>query len=219
VPRGRPRSFDRDEALERALAAFWEHGYETASVSLLTRAMGLSPASLYAAFGDKRQLFGEAVDRYLQTYGAFTAAAVRDEPTAYGTVARMLREATVVFTSPEHPPGCLLITAATNCARESADVKARLRDLRTANTDALEQKIAAGLRAGELPPETDPRAVAVFYMATLQGMSAQARDGATRTDLEHIATTALKAWPGPAARTTVGDAASTGETVVLGTPA
>lgn len=207
MPKGRPRSFDRDEALERALAAFWEHGYETTSISLLTRAMALSPASLYAAFGDKRRLFNEAVDRYLQTYGAFLAAAVQDEATAYGTVARVLREATVAFTSREHPPGCLLITAATNCARESADIRSRLCDLRTANTEALEQKIAAGVRAGELAPDTDAHALAVFYMAALQGMSAQARDGATRTDLEQIATMALGAWPAPVAATNAMEAA------------
>jgi AcrR family transcriptional regulator len=201
MPKGRPRSFDREQALERALAVFWEHGYETTSISLLTEAMGVSPASLYAAFGDKRQLFSEALERYLDTYGAFTAAAVREEPTAYGAVARMLREATLAFTRPGHPPGCLLITAATNCTRESADIKARLRDLRRANTDALKQKIAAGKRAGELPPDTDSRALAVFYQGILQAMSAQARDDAKRTDLEHVATMALKAWPAtPAAQ-------------------
>lgn len=209
MPRGRPRSFDRDEALETALAAFWRHGYETTSITLLTEAMGLSPASLYAAFGDKRQLFSECVDRYLQTYGAFTAAAIHDEPSAYGTVERMLREATVAFTRRGHPRGCLLITAATNCTRESADVEARLRDLRRANTNTLAKKLAAGQRAGELPPHTDTHALAVFYQATLQGMSAQARDGATRTHLQRVAATALDAWPAPASSPTTADAAST----------
>jgi AcrR family transcriptional regulator len=195
MPKGRPRAFDRDLALEQALTEFWEHGYETASISLLTDAMGLSPASLYAAFGDKRQLFGEALERYLQTHGAFTAAAVRDEPTAFGTVARMLREAAVAFTRRGHPRGCLLITAGTNCTRESSDIKARLRDVRRANTKALERKLAAGQQAGELPPDTDTRALAVFYQSILQGMSAQARDGATRAELQRVATIALDAWP------------------------
>lgn len=198
MAKGRPLSFDRDGALERAIAVFWEYGYDAASVSLLTRAMGISASSLYAAFGDKRRLFGEALDRYLRTYAAFATVALRGEPTAYRAVARLLREAAAAYTRPGHPPGCLLITAATNCSPESADVKSRLRDLRAAGIDALEATIAAGVKAGELPPDTDSRALAVFYAATLQGMSAQARDGATRADLEQIAVGALRAWPAPA---------------------
>jgi hypothetical protein len=105
------------------------------------------------------------------TYGAFTAAALRDETTAHATVARMLREASAAFTRPGHPRGCLLVSAATNCTPESADAKARLRDLRRANSKALAQKIAAGKSAGELPPDVNARALAAFYMGTVQGMA------------------------------------------------
>src|SRR5437660_8698335 len=111
---GRPRSFDRDHALEQAIAVFWEHGYDTASVSLLSERMGISAPSLYAAFGDKRALFLEAVDRYLRTYGAFTARALTEEPTAHGAITLLLHDAAAAYTGPGHPPGCLLITAATN---------------------------------------------------------------------------------------------------------
>lgn len=174
---------------------FWEHGYDATSIAALTAAMGINASSMYAAFGDKRRLFSEALDLYLRTCGAFTGAAIREEPTAYRAIERLLREAAVAYTGPGHPPGCLLITAATNCSPESADVSERLRTLRAAGTDAIERKIAADVQAAELPADAVPHDLALFFAATLQGMSAQARDGATRADLEQIAATALRAWP------------------------
>jgi AcrR family transcriptional regulator len=197
MPKGRPPSFDRSSALEQAMTVFWEHGYDASSITALTAAMGINPSSMYSAFGGKRQLFGEATDLYLQTCGSFTAAAIREEPTAYRAVKRLLTEAAIAYTGPGHPPGCLLITAATNCPPESADVKARLRALRTAGTEAIERKIAVDVLAGEMPADVDPHALAVFISATLQGMSGQARDRATRADLDQIAAIALRAWPGP----------------------
>jgi AcrR family transcriptional regulator len=188
---GRPRSFDRDQALEDAIAVFWEHGYDATSIALLTSAIGIGAASLYAAFGDKQALFYEALDRYLRTYAAFTARALAEEPDARDAVERLLREAAAAYTRPDRPPGCLLITAATNCSPQSADIAARLRELRAQGTHALEDKIAAAARTADI----DPRALAIFYSAVLQGMSAQARDGAARTDLEQIAEAALLAWP------------------------
>jgi AcrR family transcriptional regulator len=199
MPQGRPRSFDRDAALERALLVFWEHGYDATSLALLTDAMGIGPPSLYAAFGDKRKLFEEALDRYLHTHGAFTKRALEEEPTARGAVERLLREAAVAYTGPRHPPGCLLISAATNCAPQSAQIKTRLRNIRAQGDLALEQKLATATRVGELPADTDIHGLARFYAATLQGMSAQACDGATRAELEAIATAALRAWPSPGA--------------------
>lgn len=192
---GRPRSFDRDQALERAVDVFWEHGYDATSVSALTSALGIGAASMYAAFGDKRTLFLEALDRYLHTYSAFILAALTEERRARDAVARLLSEAATAYTRPDHPPGCLLITAATNCTPQSSDVAGRLRELRAAGRRALQDKITDGVRSGELPPGTDARALATFYSAVIQGMSAQARDGATRADLEHVAETALLAWP------------------------
>lgn len=197
---GRPRSFDRDEALENAIAVFWEYGYDATSIALLTAALGIGAPSLYAAFGDKRTLFLEVLDRYHRTYGAFTRRALTDEPNARDAVARLLREAAAAYTRPELPRGCLLISAAASCSPRSADIAARLRDLRAGGVRALEDKLTAAVRTGELPARTDPHALALFYSAVLQGMSAQARDGATRTDLGQIAASALHAWPSPARR-------------------
>ncbi len=192
---GRPRSFDRDEALERAIAVFWEYGYDATSIALLTGTLGVGAPSLYAAFGDKRTLFLEALDRYLRTYGAFTTRALTEEPNARDAIERLLHEAAAAYTRPDRPHGCLLITAATNCSPQSADIEAHLRELRVVGTRALEDKIADATRKGQISAHTDAHALATFYSATLQGMSAQARDGAPRSDLAHIAETALRAWP------------------------
>jgi AcrR family transcriptional regulator len=192
---GRPRSFDRDQALGAAIDVFWEHGYDATSIAMLTSALGIGAPSLYAAFGDKRTLFLEALDRYLSSYGSFTKRALADEPHARDAVRRLLYEAASAYTRSDHPRGCLLITAATNCSPQSADVANHLRRMRTAGLRALERNIATAVRAGEVPAGTDARALATFYSAVLQGMSAQARDGATRKDLEHIAADAFRAWP------------------------
>jgi hypothetical protein len=98
--------------------------------------------------------------------------------------------------------GCLLITAATNCSPQSAGIVTRLRELRAEGARALEDKIAAAAQAGELPVRTDAHALATFYAAVLQGMSAQARDGAARTDMEQIAGAALHACPSAAGQWT-----------------
>ncbi|NUP48279.1 MAG: TetR/AcrR family transcriptional regulator [Catenulispora sp.] len=192
---GRPRSFDRDEALEAAIALFWRHGYEATSMAQLKEALGIGAPSIYAAFGDKRTLFLEALDRYLHTDGAFAARAVAEGPTARAGVERLLHEAAAAYTRPDRPPGCMLITAATNCSPQSADIQEHLRDVRAAGARALEAKFADAVQAGELPGDSDVHGLASYYEAVIQGMSARARDGATLDDLEGIARTAMRAWP------------------------
>ncbi|MBE1471723.1 TetR/AcrR family transcriptional regulator [Kibdelosporangium phytohabitans] len=194
--RGRPRAFDRGEVLAKALEAFWEHGFEATSVAGLTKAMGIGPPSLYAAFGDKKALFREAVAVYQRTHGAFAARALAEEPTARQGIARMLHEAATQYTSPAHPRGCLIISAAVNCTPDSADIEQHLRDERNANVADLERRIQSDVDSGTLPAGTNARALAVFTAATLQGMSQQARDGASREDLEAVAASSMLAWPG-----------------------
>ncbi|MGW7429790.1 TetR/AcrR family transcriptional regulator [Streptomyces sp. NPDC054861] len=191
--RGRPRSFDRLTALEQATMAFWEHGYETTSVSDLTRAMGISAPSLYAAFGDKKALFEEVVEAYAVGYGAYGGRAFDEEPTARGAFGRMLVEAADVFTDPSHPRGCLMISAATNCS--NPEVEQALRDRRNSNLASFEERIGRGVTAGELPAGTDVATLARLLGAVLQGMSQQARDGATREELEAVAEAAMLVWP------------------------
>jgi TetR/AcrR family transcriptional regulator, copper-responsive repressor len=192
--RGRPRSFDREAALEQALLTFWERGYDATSVADLTAALGIGAPSLYAAFGDKRRLFDEVVTRYQATHGAFTSRALEDEQTARQAIERILRETAAHYTAPGHPHGCLIISAAQNTIPASADVHETLRGIRRHNVGVLRDRIQADIDAGVLPPGTDAAALAIFFGATIQGMSQQARDGATRAELEAIATTALSVW-------------------------
>ncbi|MFF6951274.1 TetR/AcrR family transcriptional regulator [Streptomyces iakyrus] len=191
--RGRPRSFDRETALEKALLAFWEHGYEATSVSDLTRVMDIGAPSLYAAFGDKRSLFEEVVRMYGTRYGSFTDRALAEEPTARAAVERALREAATAYTEPGHPHGCLVVHAATNCS--TPEVEESLRERRNANITAFESRIRADVAAGVLPASTDAAALARHTGAMIQGMSQQARDGASREELEAVAEIALSIWP------------------------
>jgi AcrR family transcriptional regulator len=191
---GRPRGFDRSLALDRALTQFWQHGYEATTIAALTAAMDITPPSLYAAFGDKRTLFSEAVQRYAQTYGQYGSRSL-SEATARAAVERMLREAAAEYTDSSHPPGCLVINGAVNIAAADDDVKAELCSFRDAAKHAIAQKIDADVHAGRLPKKTDSAGLATFYSAVLQGMSTQACDGASHAELARVVEHAMKAWP------------------------
>ncbi|HEV7369680.1 TetR/AcrR family transcriptional regulator [Arenibaculum sp.] len=195
--RGRPPGFDRAAALERALALFWERGYEGTSVAELVEAMGITPPSLYGAFGSKEGLYREALALYGEGPGRFGPRALAEEPTARAAVARLLREAAEVFTDRSRPGGCMISTAVLSCAPEHRAVAEAVAGMRAAATDALAERIGRGIAAGELPEGTDARALARFYGAVIQGMSVQARDGADHDALAAIARTALAAWPSP----------------------
>ncbi|MEV6969274.1 TetR/AcrR family transcriptional regulator [Hamadaea sp. NPDC051192] len=196
VKRGRPPSFDRTTALTAATLLFWEHGYEATSIGELTQAMGIKPGSLYAAFGDKKSLFKEVVRSYGRSpVGAFIAAALEAEPAARDAFRRILREAAVVYPDPSHPAGCLTISATTNVTVQDADVAEFLRDLRNANLEAFETRLKTAQRQGELSAAANPRALAAYFAAVIQGMSQRARDGATTTELSETAELALAAWP------------------------
>jgi len=198
--RGRPRSFDREAALERAMLLFWEHGYEATSLSQLTAAMGISPPSLYAAFGDKQALFLQAVDRYVARGGAGTQSFMGDAKTAREAVAHFLEASAQRLTNPHFPRGCMVVLAAASCSEEAAPVQHKLAACRAAWEKALKQRIEQGIAEGDVPASASPAALASFYMAVVQGMSLHAKDGATRKRLQEIAETALQAWPASARR-------------------
>lgn len=173
---------------------FWRRGYEATSVAALTQAMGIAPPSLYAAFGDKRRLFSEVVERYADTYGQYGRRSLT-EPTARAAVERMLHEAAAEYTDASHPPGCLVINGAVNTTPGDESVKSELRRYRNATKQALAQKIRADVKAGRLPKRTDSAALATFYSAVIQGMSTQACDGASHAALERMVAIAMTAWP------------------------
>ena len=194
-PRGRPLSFDRDAALEQAMHVFWERGYEAASIADLTSAMGITPPSLYTAFGDKEQLFLEAIERYALGYGSAGARALNEEPTARGAIERWLMEAANELTQPCHPRGCMVVMAATNCSAAAERVQDALLLRRTEAIANVGRRIQGGIDTGELPPDTDAQDLANFYATIYQGMSMQAKDGATHESLMATVRTAMRSWP------------------------
>jgi AcrR family transcriptional regulator len=194
APRGRPRSFDKERALEAALRVFWEKGYDGASLSDLTRAMGINRPSLYAAFGDKESLFRQALERYERGPIAYMAEAF-NEPTARGAIERMLKGTVAALTRPQSPHGCLYVQGALACGDESSAMRRELATRRSAGELALRRRLKKAKQDGELPAGADPADLARFYMAVMHGMSVQASGGASRAALESVAATALRAWP------------------------
>lgn len=179
---GRPREFDRDEALNRAQGVFWARGYEGTSMADLVQATGLASARLYAAFGSKEALFREAIELYETEEGGFADRALVEEPTAREAIRRMLRDAVEVYTDPE-PRGCMVVSAAVNCSIANDRVRDWLEDHRRRHTESITSRLRAAEAAGELPPGTDVQALGDAFAALLHGLSVQARDGVPRQRL------------------------------------
>lgn len=192
---GRPLSFDREAALEQAMKLFWRHGFESTSIAELTKAMGITPPSLYAAFGDKHRLFRETVDRYLG--GGVTAieADISGAATARAAAHNLLTAAAIGDTGEDTPPGCLLASSIVSCSPGADDVRQELAVLRTGIEAALRSRIERDIADGLLPGESDAEGLAGHVFAVVQGMSTLAKDGARRDKLLRIAENAMAAWP------------------------
>lgn len=194
--KGRPRSFDRAAALKAAMQVFWQRGYEATSLSDLTGAMGINAPSLYAAFDCKEALFEEALDLYQTTEGAAPQRLLQDGGTAKESFAAMLRYHAVDYVNPQKPPGCMAVLAAITGTPENKSVRALMTRTRRAAVDGLAGRIRRGIAAGDVPKTADPVAMATFYTTLMQGMSIQARDGATRKQLLATVEAAMAAWEG-----------------------
>ena len=194
-PRGRPREFDREQALETAMRLFWSRGYEPTSISDLTSAIGITPPALYGAFGDKKRLFLEAVQHYQQVVGCYARKALAEEPTAESAIRRLLLDAMKAFTEPRNPKGCLVVLGATNCATESADIFEAIAERRRMADIVVRARIAAGQTAGELSDNTDVDALTCVVTATLYGIAVKARDGAPRVQLRAAIEQLMAMWP------------------------
>lgn len=190
---GRPRSFDRDAALTQAMLTFWRHGYESTSISDLTAAMGITPPSLYAAFGDKKRLFLETVSLYLSSDPPH--AMIEAAPTAREAARRLLTVSAKGVTGETTPTGCLLATSALSCSVAASDVQAELASIRHGIEATLKARFERALEDGELPAGTDVDALAGHMMAMTQGLSTLARDGASREKLLRVVEAAMATWP------------------------
>lgn len=192
---GRPRAFDRERALGIALDLFWRHGYEGTSTAQLSTAMGISPPSLYAAFGGKEALYREAVALYLTRYGGFMSEPLTANCTARFAVERVLLGAAKQFAQTNHAPGCMVSCAELHASPDSAALVADMAGLRQAAQRAIHARLESARRSGELPIKTDTSTLAAFYAMVVQGMAVQARDGAKTARLKRMAALAMQAWP------------------------
>lgn len=191
---GRPRGFDEDEALDRAMHVFWHKGFEGASLNDLTAAMGIQPASLYQAFGNKRTLFDKALARYLAGPVAFVHDAL-NEPTAYAVADRILRRTAEFLTEGRWRRGCMTIQAALAGGVEGEPIRRKLIALRIKEQDALRRRFERAKSEGDLPSHADAADLASFVTAIYQGMTVQAINGASREDLLRLSDTVLQIWP------------------------
>jgi AcrR family transcriptional regulator len=194
MPRGRPREFDTEKALERALGLFWRHGYEGTSTAALTDAMGINAPSLYAAFGSKEELFRKAVERYLQKPASYLPNALK-APTAREAAEALFRGAVNMTSNPRNPDGCLLVQGALAAGPMAREVREDLARRRAGAEAAVRRRFARAVEEGDLPPTVDAAKLARFIVTVIWGMSVQAAGGATRTELEAIAEMAMRSWP------------------------
>jgi AcrR family transcriptional regulator len=191
---GRPRSFDEEEALQKAMLIFWEKGFEGASLNDLTAAMGIQPASLYKAFGNKQALFEKALARYLAGPVSFIHDAL-EQPTAYAVAESILRESAEFLADRHSRRGCMTIQAALAVGGEGEAVRKKLIQLRVREQKGLCQRFERAKRDGDLPKHANAADLARFVTAVFQGMTVQAIDGASRNEMLRLADMALRAWP------------------------
>jgi AcrR family transcriptional regulator len=193
--KGRPREFDTDEALAAALRVFWSKGYEGASMTDLTAAMGITKPSLYAAFGNKEQLFCKALDLYEREKMDYVGKALA-EPTARQVAEHLLHGALENQTSNCEPRGCLGVISSVACGEEAQSIREFVLERGATAKRALIERMERARAEGDLPGHVDIEGLTSYLYAILQGMAVQAGAGASRKDLERLIETSLMFWPG-----------------------
>jgi AcrR family transcriptional regulator len=191
---GRPREFDIDKALEQALHLFWRKGYEGTSITELTEAIGITKPSLYAAFGNKEDLFRKAFDRYVDGPAGYVQVALA-KPTAREAVEHLLYQAADAVTDPNNPPGCLAVQGALCCGDTAETIKQELMARRAKGEDDLRRRFQRAVDEGDLPQDTNATDLSRYVCAILQGMAVQAIGGASRDDLRRVAELTMRNWP------------------------
>jgi AcrR family transcriptional regulator len=191
---GRPRSFDADEALDRAVRVFWRNGYGGTSLQDLTKAMRINSPSLYAAFGNKEDLFRKVIDRYDCGPAGYTREAL-ERPTAREVVERLLKGAVDLLTDPQNPGGCLMVQAALTSGRASETARRELAGRRAAGVAALRRRFRRAIAESDLPAGSDAATLARFVATAMHGMAVQAATGASRKELRRVCEMFLRAWP------------------------
>jgi AcrR family transcriptional regulator len=191
---GRPRGFNADRALDRALNVFWRQGYEGASLPALTKAMGINRPSLYAAFGNKQALFRKALERYERGPAGYTWRALK-EPTAREVVEALLKGIVQLLTRPQNPGGCLMVQGALACGENARQVRQELASRRADGVAAMRRRFKRAVDEGDLPAPADPAALARFVATVMHGLAVQAASGASRKELLRVTEMVLRLWP------------------------
>ncbi|MBB5206328.1 AcrR family transcriptional regulator [Inhella inkyongensis] len=193
---GRPRAFDREQALELALDRFWRHGFEGVSTNTLCEAMGIKPPSLYAAFGSKEALYRECLDLYAQRHSGYFTEALAAELPLREALEQMLRGAARQYAAPDHALGCMFASGGLHGAPEHAAVFQALSERRLQAQGALLARLKRAKGAGELREGADLNSLAAYFATVIQGMAIQARDGAKAPALQRVGLLALAALDG-----------------------
>lgn len=196
APRGRPRSFDVDAALDAAVEVFWRHGYEGAGLTELTDAMGIGRPSLYAAFGDKARLFQQVLKRYINRNMAYVKDALA-QPTAHAVAESFLTGNAEAVTAPNDPPGCLSVQA---MVTDEGDTFALLSQTRTDIERRLADRFRRAIEDGDLNPHEEPGELASYLITLTTGFAIRAADGASRRTLLALAHRSLVGFPQSIAR-------------------
>ncbi|CAN5280977.1 TetR/AcrR family transcriptional regulator [soil metagenome] len=193
--RGRPREFDPDTALSAALQVFWRRGYESASISELTEAMGITRPSLYACFGNKEALFRKALDLYEKEKLCYITTAL-ESPTARGVAERLLRGALdIQMSGCNDPKGCLGVISTVSCGAEAESIRSEVIARRASSDAAMLRRFEQARDDGDLPAHLEPQALVCFLSTVIQGMAVQAGSGTPRNMLERLIDTTLAVWP------------------------
>ncbi|SEH00972.1 DNA-binding transcriptional regulator, AcrR family [Nonomuraea solani] len=194
APIGRPRGFDAEKALDQAMRVFWDQGYEGASLTDLTNAMGISRTSMYAAFGNKEDLFHLALRRYTDGPAAYVPRAL-EEPTARQVAVAFLNGSVLATTSPDCPAGCFGVQGALAAGEPGRGARDTLAAWRDNGISLLRERFQRAVDEGDLSAGADPGPLARYLMAVANGIAVQAAAGATRDDLQVVAGMALRNWP------------------------
>ena len=191
---GRHREFDPDEALHIALQVFRRQGYEGTSISDLTDAMGITRPSLYAAFGNKEDLFRQTLDLYERQHLCFAHTALH-APTGREAVELLLRGYVDVLTDPMNPPGCLGVNGAVACSEASEAIREELIARRMVNENNLRDRLEQARSNGEFPKDEDPADWARYVVSVGLGMAVKAASGASREELHRVVDFTMRGWP------------------------
>lgn len=192
--RGRPRNFDREKALRAAMYVFWEKGFDGASLSDLTAAMGINAPSLYAAFGSKEGLYMHALSLYSSEVGTDIWTQLEETSDVKQAFERFLLVSAETFSVTDKPRGCLIALDALYRTQSSQNVCNELKARRNGNIDVLRARLQRSVEEGSLPATIDTDAIATFYATVQNGMSILARDGGSVESLVATAHGAMAAW-------------------------